>query len=145
MTKSLRFPASVSLVFLVVSHGPSPAAQIPDQTPVVARITGFVGVKPEGVKSLAHWVVAVGGAQFDFYVTKLEPIGVDIAYWNILNRLEPLPVTVTLYGDTELVRQFTSTPPGTAIVVTGNLEFGPGPVTLLLRKVEPPPTAPPTP
>jgi hypothetical protein len=109
----------------------------------VARITGFVGRKPEGVKSLARWVIAVDDAHFDFHVTKLEPIGVDIAYWNILNRLEPLPITATLYGDAELVRQFTAAPANSAIVVTGNLQLGPGPVTLLLKKVEPLlPTAP---
>jgi hypothetical protein len=143
----LRVAGLVILVCLVVSPftgSPAPAL-VPDQFSIVARITGFVGAKPEGVKSLARWVLAVGGTQFDFHVTKLEPIGVDIAYWTILNRLEPLPVTATLYGDAELVRQFTSAPPGTAILVTGNLELGPGPVTWLLTKVEALPPPAPTP
>jgi hypothetical protein len=120
-------------------------AQRPVPYPIVLRITGFIGTKPEGVKDLARWVVAVEGQQYTLHVTKLEPIGVDVAYWNILNRLEPFPVTLVLEGNKELLRQFTSAPPGTQLVITGNFDVGPGPATLLLSKVEPVPATSPVP
>ncbi len=129
------------------------AGQIQHPFPILMRIEGFVGAKPEGITSLARWVVAIDGAQYTFHVTRLQP-GADIAYWNILNRLEPLPVTLTLYGDPQLVQQFTRTPVGQPIALIGNFEFGPGPVTLQLTAVEPlatpspsapVPTTPPTP
>jgi hypothetical protein len=110
----------------------------------VLRTTGYVGPKPEGVKSLARWVVAVGGAQYTIHLIELEPIGVDIAYWTILNRLEPLPIAMTVYGDAELLRRFTGAPAGVPMVLTGSFEFGPGPATLLLSSVEPAPVPSPS-
>src|SRR5262249_51397568 len=104
--------------------------------PILIRVEGFVGAKPEGGKSLGRWGVAVGGAQYTFHITKLVPIGVDIAYWNILNQLEPLPVTLTLYSNPQLLDAFTTAPAGVPIAVTGNFEFGPGPVTLMAASVE---------
>lgn len=120
-------------------------AQRPVPYPIVLRITGFIGTKPEGVKDLARWVVAAEGEQYTFYVTKLQPIGVDVAYWNILNRLEPLPVKLVLEGNKELLRQFTGAPPETQLVITGNFDVGPGPATLLLSKVEQLPPITPSP
>jgi hypothetical protein len=113
--------------------------------PIVMRVEGYVGEKPEHVTSLARWVVAVRDKQFVLHVTTLQPIGSDIAYWTILNALEPLPVTLTLYGDAELIGQFSSTPPGQPIAITGNFEAGPGPVTLMLRSIEPLPNPSPPP
>ena len=113
--------------------------------PIVMRVDGYVGEKPEQVKSLARWVVAVGDKQFVLHVTKLQPIGTDVAYWTILNALEPLPVTVTLYGDSQLIEQFSQTPSGRPIAITGNFEAGPGPVTLMLRAIDPLPIPSPEP
>ena len=120
-------------------------AQRPVPYPIPLRITGFVGTKPEGVKDLARWVFAVERQQYIFHVTKLEPIGVDVAYWNILSLLEPLPVTLVLYGNQDLARRFTSAPPGSQLVITGNFDVGPGPATLLLNKVEQVPPITPSP
>ena len=105
--------------------------------PIPMRVEGYVGTKPEGVTSLARWVVAIDGVQYTFHVIKLVPLGVDIAYWTILNKLEPLPVTLTLYGDPQLLREFIDAPAGMAIALTGNFEFGPGPATLMLSSVDP--------
>ena len=129
---------AAALVLVAFLDQPPALAGPPQRPyPIPLRIEGFVGTKPEGIKALERWVVAVGDARFVFHVTKLVPIGVDIAYWDILNRLEPLPVTLTLYGDPELVSKFTAAPAGVPIAVRGTLEFGPGPITLLLSTVEP--------
>jgi hypothetical protein len=132
---ALRILPVVAVVGLLGTA--APGADLDHPFPIVLRVTGYVGDKPEGVKSLARWVVAVGGAQYTIHVTKLEPIGVDIAYWTILNRLEPLPVKMTVYGDAELLRRFTGAPPAVPMVITGSFELGPGPATLLLSSVEP--------
>lgn len=133
-------PRSIALWLCLVALATAAPAALGDNLrvfPIVMRVEGYVGEKPERVKSLARWVIAVDDRQFLFHVTKLQPIGTDIAYWTILNALEPLPVTVTLYGDPQLIGQFSRTPPGQAIAITGNFEAGPGPVTLMLRSIEP--------
>ena len=111
------------------------ASQVSRPYPILMRIEGFVGEKPEAVKALDRWTVAVGGATYTFHVTKLQP-SVDIAYWNILNRLEPLPITLTLYGDAELLQRFIDTRPREHIRMTGNFEMGPGPVTFQLAAID---------
>ena len=113
--------------------------------PIVMRVEGYVGDKPEHVKSLARWVIAVDDRRFVLHVTRLRPIGTDIAYWTILNALEPLPVTLTLYGDPAVIAQFSQTPAAQPIAITGNFEAGPGPVTLMLRSIEPLPIPSPAP
>src|SRR4030095_14393950 len=74
----VRRAARVGL-FCLASAGAS-WAQRPVPYPIVLRITGFIGTKPEGVKDVARWVVAVEGQQYTFHVTKLEPLRVDVAY-----------------------------------------------------------------
>jgi hypothetical protein len=131
-----RRAASWLAVIAIVAAAHVAAAQIHRPAPFLLRIEGFVGQKPEGIKSLARWVMALNGNQYTFHVTKLQPIGVDIAFWNIINSLEPLPVTLTLYGDPGLVQRFTQTPAGERIAILGNFQAGPGPVTLLLGAIE---------
>jgi hypothetical protein len=123
-------------VMALAAAAPLATAQVHRHTPFLLRIEGFVGEKPEGITSLARWIMAVNGKQYQFHVTKLQPIGVDVAYWNILSNLEPLPVTLTLYGNPPLLRRFKKTPAGERIALVGVFQSGPGPVTLLLRTVE---------
>jgi hypothetical protein len=111
--------------------------------PIVIRVEGYVGEKPAHLKSLDRWVVATNDTQRVFHVTALRPIGRDIAYWTILSALEPMPVTLMLYGDPGLLRQVTDAPPGEPIAMVGSFQLGPGPATLMLQSVEllPTPTA----
>ena len=123
-------------VLAIVAAAHAAGAQIHRHAPFLLRIEGFVGEKPEGVTSVARWVMAVDGTPYIFHVTKLRPIGVDIAWWNIISNLEPLPVTLTLYGNPRLIERFTQTPPGERVALVGNFQSGPGPVTLLLGSIE---------
>jgi hypothetical protein len=123
-------------VLMIAAAAHLAAAQVRRHVPFLLRIEGFVGQKPEGIRSLARWVMAVNGKQYVVHVTKLQPIGVDVAWWNIISNLEPLPVTLTLYGNAPLLRRFKKTPAGERIALTGVFQSGPGPVTLLLRSVE---------
>lgn len=124
------------VAFSLCGAAPS-AAQVVRPYPIVVRITGYVGPKPEGVTSLERWTVDVDGAPYTLHVTELQPIGVDIAYWTILNRLEPLPIAMTIYGSPDLLRAFTGAPTDVPMVIDGSLDLGPGPVSLLLRSVKP--------
>jgi len=112
------------------------SAQINSPYPLLLRVEGYVGAKPEGVTSLARWIIAVDGAPYTMHITKLLPLGAQVAYWNIINQLEPLPITLTLYGDPSVLRRFVDTPPGQRISMTGNFTAGPGPVTLQLGTLE---------
>ena len=140
-----RLRIALLVLIAVVAGARAAPARVRRASPILVRVEGFVGEKPRPLRSLARWVVAINGAQYSFHVTRLQPIGTDIAFWNILNQLEPLPVTLTLYGEPDLLRQFAATPPGQPIGITGVLQLGPGPVTLLLRAVEPLPTSSPSP
>lgn len=103
--------------------------------PILAHVAGYVGVKPEGVKAQARWVIAVGERHVTLHVTELRPIAIDIAYWTILNALEPLPITFTLYGDAAVVERFSGAPAGAKLSMLGALHMGPGPVTFLLDSI----------
>jgi len=128
------FTVALSLLAAVAEQRGA-AAQIEHPVPFLVRLEGFVGPKPEGVKSLDRWVVAIDGVPYTFHVMLLQP-SVDIAYWNILNKLEPLPITLTLYGDPALLQRFIDTPAGQRIRMIGNFVAGPGPVTLQLTSIE---------
>lgn len=104
--------------------------------PLVVRMEGYVGDKPDGVKAIERWVFAVDGLPVVFHLTKLRVINADVAWWNITSNLAPLPITLTLYGDDALRGRFVHTPAGEKIAVTGVLESGPGPVTLLMSTIE---------
>ena len=118
--------------------------------PLQLHIEGFIGPAPN-VTALATWVVDVDGIQHRLTVTKLQPVGADVPYWQILNALEPLPIAMTVFGSPELRGQFTSVPPGQLVAIDGSFELRRGPVSLMLRTVEPIgtpvplPTAPATP
>ncbi len=117
--------------------------------PLQLHIEGFVGPAPN-VTALANWVVTVDGVQHQLTVTKLQVVGADVAYWDILNALEPLPIALTVFGNPELRRQFTAVTAGQLVAIDGSFELRRGPASLLLRKIEaigtpmPLPTAAPT-
>jgi hypothetical protein len=125
-------PAIAALVLAM------PAAARPLRPmPLQLRVEAFVGTPAPAVTALAHWTVSVSGKEHTLTVTKLEPIGADVAYWTILNALEPLPVAMTIFGPAALRRQLTHTPPGQLVALRGAFELRRGPSTLLLSGPEP--------
>lgn len=105
--------------------------------PIMVRVEGYVGAKPEAQRSLARWVIAIDDQRFVFYVSTLKPMGTDIQFWSILNALEPLPVTARMYGEPQLIEQFTTAPPGQPIAIIANFIPGAGPANLLVQSIEP--------
>jgi hypothetical protein len=134
----MRRTATIGLVLLWLVAGALPAVAGPSRRiPLLLRIEGYVGEPPAGVVALARWVVGVKDDRYTLIITKLEPSpGANVAYWNILNALEPLPIAMMLMGKTATLAKFTGTPPGEKIALTGSFEMRRGPSTLLLHKVD---------
>jgi hypothetical protein len=134
--------AAIAGVLLSLSAGAMPAGARPIRPmPLRLRIEGYVGEPPAGVVALARWVVAVKADQYTLTVTKLEPSpSAKIAYWDILNALEPLPIAMTLFGKGATLAKFTGTRAGEKIVLDGSFELQRGPASLLLNSVEAPGT-----
>jgi hypothetical protein len=130
---SIAFLAAAVSIAILATAAPG---RIQSPYPFLLRVEGFVGTKPEGIQSLARWTIAIDGAPYTLHVTKLLPLGAQVAYWTIINHLEPLPITLTLYGDPAVLRRFIDTAPGQRIAITGNFTAGPGPVTLQLGTIE---------
>ena len=132
-----RAAIAVVLLSLVVGVLPATARRIRPM-PLRLRIEGYVGAPPTGVVALARWVVDVQGAQYTLTVTTLEPgASAKIAYWDIINALEPLPVAMTLFGKTATLAAFTHAAPGQQIAIDGAFELRRGPSSLLVNRVEP--------
>ena len=126
---------AVALAFALVAVSAVAGAIRP--LPMRLRIEGYVGTPPTGVVSLARWVVAVEDRQYSLTVTKLQPgASAKVAYWDILNALEPLPIAMTLMGKRATLAAFTGTPDGQKIALTGSFEWRRGPATFLLHDVE---------
>jgi hypothetical protein len=109
--------------------------------PLLVRMEAYVETKPEGVHTLDRWVAAVRDRQIVLHLTQLRVLNADVAWWNIESALQPPPVTFTVYGDQPTLARLSGAPPGERLIITGVLQLGPGPVTLLLRDIEAAPAA----
>jgi hypothetical protein len=125
--------AAIAVLMLAISAAARPGRPMPLQL----RIEAFVGAPAPAVTALAHWTVSVSGKEHTLTVMKLQPIGADVAYWTILNALEPLPVAMTIVGPAALRRELTHTPPGQLVALRGAFELRRGPSMLLLSGLEP--------
>jgi hypothetical protein len=128
----------IAIMLLSLVAGVRPAGAGPIRPlPLRVRIEGYVGAPPAGVVALARWVVVVRADQYTLTVTKLEPSpSAKVAYWDILNALEPLPIALTLFGKAATLAAFTHAPPGQKVTLDGSLELRRGPASLLLNRVE---------
>jgi hypothetical protein len=133
-------PRAVTIAIMLLSlvAGVLPAGAGPIRPlPLRVRIEGYVGEPPAGVVALARWVVAVQADQYTLTVTKLEPSpSAKVAYWDILNALEPLPIALTLFGKAATLAAFTGARPGEKIALDGSFELRRGPASLLLNRVD---------
>jgi hypothetical protein len=133
MIRTIALAIALAFSLVAVSAAAGPIRPLPMRL----RIEGYVGTAPAGVVSLARWVVAVGDRRYSLTVTKLQPgASAKVAYWDILNALEPLPIAMTLMGKRATLATFTGTPDGQKIALTGSFEWRRGPATLLLHDVE---------
>src|SRR5262245_63837659 len=115
----------VALLGLLLISGSQPAqARRTGLTPIMIRVTGYLGDKREdkGIL-LTSWKVNRGRDVYHWHVTKLDVLTGNIAYFNIVSQLEPYDPAFSIAGDNKGIKAFISTPPGETIVVIGYLRL----------------------
>jgi hypothetical protein len=112
------------------------------------RLDGYIGTKPESVPIEVKWTVSVKGDPYDLFVTKLRVLNGNIAYYDIINALEPYRTALTIVGDDEILDRFATAPAEQKISVIGFMEFAGGARYFMISSVDyvgSPPTAQKTP
>lgn len=104
-------------------------------TPIFIRITGYLGAKRDKPILLTSWNVNRGRDVYAWRVIKLEVLSGNIAYFNIVEQLEPYDPAFNIAGDTRGIDTFIATPPGEIFTVMGYLRFDGGFRTLMIDTV----------
>jgi hypothetical protein len=128
--------AVVALLALLVFSGAHPAQARRDSlTPIVIRVTGYLGEKRDKPILLTSWKVNRGRDVYHWHVIKLEVLSGNLAYFNIVNQLEPYDPAFSIAGDTQGINAFINAPPGETIVVIGYLRLAAAIRTLMIDTV----------
>jgi hypothetical protein len=136
----------VALLALLCFSGVQPAqARRDGLTPIVIRVTGYLGEKRDTPILLTSWKVNRGRSVYHWHVIKLEVLSGNIAYFNIVSQLEPYDPAFSIAGDTKGINAFINTPPGETIVVIGYLRLEAAIRTLMIDTVTTLPSETPTP
>lgn len=135
-----------ALVALLLLAGAGPAqGRRFSLTPIFIRITGYLGPKREKPILLTSWKVNRGRDIYDLHVIKLEVLNGNIAYFNIVDQLEPYDPAFSIGGDNQAVRDFVSAPPGETLIIMGYLRLESALRTFMIDTVAPAAVTTPTP
>jgi hypothetical protein len=104
--------------------------------PYLVRITGYLGPKLERPILLTSWKVNRGRDIYDLRVIKLDVLTGNIAYFNIVNALEPYSPAFEIAGDDKGVAEFVATPAGQPMVIIGSLRINPAARILMISTAE---------
>jgi hypothetical protein len=104
--------------------------------PYMVRITAYLGAKLDRPVLLTSWKVNRVRDIYDLRVVKLDVLTGNVAYFNIVNQLEPYSPAFAIGGDNEAVNAFINTPPGEPIVIIGSLRINSADRILMLSTVE---------
>jgi hypothetical protein len=141
---AIHFAAGLTLVSIA-----APAQSRPLRREALSvRLDGYVGTKPDTTPVEVNWTVSLKGEPYQLFVTKLQVLSGDLAYYDIINALEPYKTALTIAGDDVQLDMFATAPAQQKISVMGFLQFGGGARYLMVSKVdyvESPPAAPRTP
>jgi hypothetical protein len=130
----------VALLVLLLFSGVQPAhARRTGLTPIMVRVTGYLGEKRDdkGIL-LTSWHVNRGRAVYHWRVLKLDVLSGNIAYFNIVSQLEPYDPAFSIAGDNKGINAFINAPPGETIVVIGYLRLDAATRTLMIDTVTTP-------
>jgi len=142
----LRRQVIVALLGLLLCSGAQPAqARRNGLTPLMVRVTGYLGEKRDKPILLTSWKVNRGRDVYRWHVIKLDVLSGNIAYFNIVSQLEPYDPAFSIAGDTKGINDFINTPPGETIVVIGYLRLEAAIRTLMIDTVRPLQSETPTP
>jgi hypothetical protein len=104
--------------------------------PILVRIEGFVGAKPEGLRPRVNWRVSSGRNTYELHVTRLQVMSGNVADFNIITHLRPYRTAFSLAGDRQALEAFGATPAGQQIAITGYLRIDRAARILMVSRVE---------
>ena len=103
--------------------------------PVLVRITGYKGPKLEKPILLTSWKVNRARDIYELRVIKLDVLTGNVAYFNIVEALEPYTPAFEIAGDNKAMAEFFAAADGEPFVMIGSLRFGTNRI-LMLSTVE---------
>jgi hypothetical protein len=132
----MRRSTVLLIALALVAHGARAQPRRSLSGPFLVRIEGVLGAKPPGPLPLASWQVARGRELYDLHVSKLQVLSGNIAYFNIVSRLDPYRPAFSIAGDDKAIQAFVSAPTGQPLVIMGYLRIDPAARVLMLSSVE---------
>lgn len=145
MIKSL--PACLATVLLLLTIAAPAQAGPLRRDAVSVRMDAYIGTKPDATPAEVKWTVSLKGEPYEVFVTKLVVLTGSIAYFDIINRLQPYSTALTVVGEDDQLDRFATAPAGQKISVTGFMQLGGGARYLMVSSVDyvdsPPTTATP--
>ena len=129
--------AAAAAVAVVLLIGITAHAQLrrPLSGPQLVRIEVVLGAKPPGPLPLTSWKVSYRDDLYDLHVSKLRVLDGNVAYFNIVDRLEPYWPSFSIAGDETAIQAFINAPHGEPLVILGYLRIDPAARVLMLSSV----------
>src|SRR5215470_13198376 len=142
MTRCAGLAAGLALAALALA-APGAQAQLrrPLGGPYLVRIEGVLGAKLPGPLPLTTWKVARGREIYELQVSKLRVLDGNIAYFTIVDRLEPYWPSFSIAGDDKAIEAFVTAPTGKPLVLMGYLRIDSAARVLMLSSIDLAPTA----
>ena len=145
----IAFRIFVVTAGLLLTALAAPARSAPrDLEPYSVRLDGYVGTKPESAPVEATWTVSLKGEPLKLFVTRLEVLRGNVAYYELIQSLEPYRTALTIAGEDDQLDLFATAPADQKISVIGFMQFSGGARYLMVSQVDyvgAAPTAEPTP
>lgn len=142
-----RVVAALLLCLVVAGHGEARPLRGGGARfgPLRLKIYGYVGEKPEAVPPLTTWVLTVSGKKYTFICDKIDVLGGNTSYMDIVSALEPYKPAFKLNGGKHALEPFINSPPKQRLVMLGVLTFGGSARIFMVDSITPLPEATPVP
>jgi hypothetical protein len=130
-------PRTLLAVLLLLLAAPGPAQSRPlTKQPLSVRVDGYVTSKPEEAPFEVDWTVRLKGENYRLYVSKLQVLTGNAAYYDVIRALEPYRPALTIAGDDRQLDLFATAPHGQKISITGFIRFNGGARYLMISDIE---------
>lgn len=122
---------------LLLFTGAGSAYSRPLQKQVISvRVDGYVTSKPEEVPVEVDWTVRLKGEEYHLFVSKLQVLTGNVAYYDLITALKPYHPALTITGDDEQLDRFATAPRGQKVSVIAYMQFAEGSRYLMVSNVE---------
>ena len=133
---------SLGFVLLALSAVPPAQARRVRRSPILAQIDCHIGAKPEVGTVLATWNVRVKKQVVTMYVTRLQVLNGNVAYYNIISAFEPYRVPFTIMGEAATLDRIVEAHKDQQLRMQGSFQLStiPGTYFISTLDVQQPPT-----